>query len=134
MFQIFDVIPWNQLLFGSSPAEFAGLTGSVGLDGIENCWIAMFIRLGAILFSLSALGLGCLFRTLTKGGNVVTNVASGVFLVGITAAVSISAKTALLLLFCSIMMCAQAYRRRGLAAETLAERDAPAPYGRMIAT
>ncbi|MGH6737156.1 MAG: VpsF family polysaccharide biosynthesis protein [Methyloceanibacter sp.] len=116
-FKVFDYLGPNELLYG---VDFAELNFMLDINNdvkiIENCWIAILLLLGAVLFVLFAVSLLGFLRSIARGRGAVAGFAVLSFLIVASTSNSLSTKSPSLALFAVAMVGIPLVARR---------RDAP---------
>lgn len=99
-FKLFDYLSLNDVLYG---VDFAEVNFILKLDKdvqiIENCWIAILLMLGAILFVVFALSLLGFFRSISRGRGALIAFAVMNFVLVASTNNSLSTKSPSLVLF-----------------------------------
>jgi len=100
VFGLFDSLSTNDLLYGANLTK-VGFTLETfnNVKIIENCWIAILLMLGAVLFVVFAVSLLGFFRSIARGRGAVAAFAVLSFLLVASTSNSISSKTPSLALF-----------------------------------
>ena len=117
LFEIFKYISTAEIFLGTNTEKVNALIAFSGLPWtIENGWIALFIRFGAILFGLYILGFSILYRYLLQELAVEGKIALALFVVIAFTNNSIAAKTPMISVVCLLAMTAKAIRYQEKAA------------------
>jgi hypothetical protein len=113
LFEIFRYISTAEIFLGTNSEKINALIAFSGLPWtIENGWVALFIRFGAILFGVYILGFSILYRYLLKGLAVEGKIALALFVVIAFANNSIAAKTPMISIVCLLAITAKAMRHQ----------------------
>lgn len=104
-FKIFNYLNWDQILYGIDFAERNFLIDTFkDVKIIENCWIAIILMIGLVLFVVFAISLLGFLRSIARGRGAIAAFAVLNFLIVASTSNSISTKTAALALFAIAMV------------------------------
>jgi hypothetical protein len=94
LFEVFKYLSTSEILLGTSSQKINTLIAFTGMPWtIENGWIALFVRFGAVLFSVYMVGFGFLYRFLLRDLRVEAKIGLWLFVVIAFANNSIAGKT-----------------------------------------
>jgi hypothetical protein len=118
-FKLFDYLSTSDLLYG---VDFAEVNFILKIDRdvniIENCWIAILLMLGAVLFVVFALSLLGFFRSISRGRGAIAAFAVANFVLVASTNNSLSTKSPALVLFCMALVGIPLLVQRGRSQET----------------
>lgn len=113
-FRVFDVVSFQDLLFGISPAEIQAIVDNylsfyTSLTIIENVWIVWILQFGLVLFVIVAASLAVMIWSILRGAPWPLWVAAFVFIVVGSGNNSLATKTFLLSMLVALLMGGRAY-------------------------
>lgn len=104
-FKLFDYLGTNDILYG---VDFAEVNFILKIDRdvniIENCWVAILLMLGAVLFVVFALSLLGFFRSISRGRGAIAAFAVMNFVLVASTNNSLSTKSPALVLFSMVLV------------------------------
>ena len=93
MFQLFDEVSWNGLLFGPDKDVIATAQRVYGLEfGIESSWVGLVLTYGIIVTTMVIAALAAFSRSLMQVGGRGTGLALALFFILVSVAASMSGK------------------------------------------